>query len=167
MFRPASRALLRAPAPSAAFRPAPRRLLSTSAKGKSRSWKNTAVRLGLAIGAVYYYNTSSVFAEHSLCMLPSRERAAHLPLLTQICKSSLPQTIPPIYRRLSRPNSRLRQAPDPRRASPIAACRPTCRRAAASAPDRAPAVRPRGREPRRPRRRSRPGSSVQPGDRRD
>jgi hypothetical protein len=101
MFRPASRALLRAPAPSAAFRPAPRRLLSTSAEGKSRSWKNTAVRLGLAIGAVYYYNTSSVFAEHSLCMLPSREPAARFPLLTQKIQSpannppNLPTPLPP------------------------------------------------------------------------
>ncbi|PLB46049.1 hypothetical protein P170DRAFT_478973 [Aspergillus steynii IBT 23096] len=63
MFRPASRVLLRAPA--TARGPASRRLISTAPAeaSKSRSWKNTAVRLGLAAGAVYYYNTASVFAE--------------------------------------------------------------------------------------------------------
>ncbi|OJJ07064.1 hypothetical protein ASPVEDRAFT_355367 [Aspergillus versicolor CBS 583.65] len=61
MFRPASRALLRAP-PVA--RGPTRRFISTTPTGtKSRSWKNTFVRLGLAGGAIYYYNTSSVFAE--------------------------------------------------------------------------------------------------------
>lgn len=71
MFRPASRALLRAP--SVPIRaPASRRLISSGAQPeKSRSWKNTAVRLGLAIGAVYYYNTSSVFTERSLRTPPS------------------------------------------------------------------------------------------------
>lgn len=38
--------------------------MNTSAKtDKSRSWKNSALRWGLAVGAVYYYNTSSVFEE--------------------------------------------------------------------------------------------------------
>ncbi|CEN61220.1 Putative Mitochondrial intermembrane space import and assembly protein 40 [Aspergillus calidoustus] len=65
MFRPASRALLRAPG-SIVRSPATtsRRLISSTPSGtKSRSWKSTFVRLGLAAGAVYYYNTSSVFAE--------------------------------------------------------------------------------------------------------
>ncbi|KAL4911879.1 hypothetical protein BDW62DRAFT_215437 [Aspergillus aurantiobrunneus] len=62
MFRPASRALLRAPA--VARGPTARRFISTTPTGpKSRSWKNTFVRVGLAAGAIYYYNTSSVFAE--------------------------------------------------------------------------------------------------------
>ncbi|KKK17995.1 hypothetical protein P175DRAFT_0526362 [Aspergillus ochraceoroseus IBT 24754] len=65
MFRPASRAVLRTPAvavrgPASAGR----RLISTTpTETKSRSWKNTFVRLGLAAGAVYYYNTSNVFTE--------------------------------------------------------------------------------------------------------
>ena len=68
MFRPASRALLRAPTttPVVAVRgPASRRLVSTASSepSKSRGWKNTALRVGLAAGAVYYYNTSSVFAD--------------------------------------------------------------------------------------------------------
>ncbi|BDD59211.1 Oxidoreductase [Monascus purpureus] len=63
MFRPASRALLRAPA-FAVRGPVTRRFISTAQpQEKSRSWKSTAARLGLAIGAVYYYNTSSVFAQ--------------------------------------------------------------------------------------------------------
>ncbi|EKV11896.1 Mitochondrial intermembrane space protein Mia40 [Penicillium digitatum] len=61
MFRPAARALARAPT-VAARTPAHRRLISTGPT-KSRSWKNTFLRLGLAGGAVYYYNTSSVFSE--------------------------------------------------------------------------------------------------------
>ncbi|RDW83742.1 coiled-coil-helix-coiled-coil-helix domain-containing protein [Aspergillus mulundensis] len=66
MFRPASRALLRAPAPAVNVARGPsRRFISSSPSGpsKPRSWKNTFVRVGLAAGAVYYYNTSSVFAE--------------------------------------------------------------------------------------------------------
>ncbi|CDM35704.1 hypothetical protein DTO013E5_6422 [Penicillium roqueforti] len=61
MFRPAARALARAPA-VAARTPANRRLISTG-PSKSRSWKNTFLRLGLAGGAIYYYNTSSTFSE--------------------------------------------------------------------------------------------------------
>ncbi|OOF90287.1 hypothetical protein ASPCADRAFT_212092 [Aspergillus carbonarius ITEM 5010] len=63
MFRSAPRALLRAPA-VAVRGPASRRLISTApADSKPRSWKSTAARLGLAIGAVYYYNTSPIFAQ--------------------------------------------------------------------------------------------------------
>ncbi|XRM38502.1 Oxidoreductase [Aspergillus tubingensis] len=64
MFRSAPRAILRAPA-AAVRGPAARRLISTNtpADSKPRSWKNTAARLGLAIGAVYYYNTSPYFAQ--------------------------------------------------------------------------------------------------------
>lgn len=68
MFRPATRILLRAPG-VAARGPVSRRLISTAPPdAKSRSWKSTIVRLGLAAGAVYYYNTSSVFAEQPSCM---------------------------------------------------------------------------------------------------
>ncbi|PGH23455.1 hypothetical protein AJ80_02408 [Polytolypa hystricis UAMH7299] len=67
MFRPASRCLLRSPAAAAAprhLRQHGRRFISTeSTAQKSRSWKGAALRWGLAAGAVYYYNTSTVFAE--------------------------------------------------------------------------------------------------------
>ncbi|EPS34244.1 hypothetical protein PDE_09208 [Penicillium oxalicum 114-2] len=63
MFRPAARALARAPA-VAARSPANTRLISTASPvSKPRSWKSIFVRLGLAGGAVYYYNTSNAFAQ--------------------------------------------------------------------------------------------------------
>ncbi|KAJ5974101.1 hypothetical protein N7481_011311 [Penicillium waksmanii] len=61
MFRPAVRALARAPIATPCG-PASRRLISTGPT-KSRSWKNTVLRLGLAGGAIYYYNTSSAFSK--------------------------------------------------------------------------------------------------------
>ncbi|KAJ5263619.1 hypothetical protein N7478_011224 [Penicillium angulare] len=61
MFRPAVRALARAPA--VARGPANTRLISTGPTPKSRSLKSTVLRLGLAGGAIYYYNNSSVFSE--------------------------------------------------------------------------------------------------------
>ncbi|KAJ6785061.1 hypothetical protein PWT90_05244 [Aphanocladium album] len=49
-----------------ALRSAPRRFASTSPADKSRSWKGSALRWALAGGAVYYYSTSSVFAEEPI-----------------------------------------------------------------------------------------------------
>ncbi|KAE8352181.1 hypothetical protein BDV28DRAFT_158093 [Aspergillus coremiiformis] len=72
MFRPASRALLRAP--TVVRGPASRRLISTAPAESKRSWKNTAVRFGLAAGAIYYYNTSSVFAENPSFSLRSQPK---------------------------------------------------------------------------------------------
>ncbi|CAJ2512572.1 Uu.00g055870.m01.CDS01 [Anthostomella pinea] len=40
-----------------------RRFASTSPADKKRSWKSSAVRWGLALGAVYWYSTSAAFAE--------------------------------------------------------------------------------------------------------
>ena len=94
-FRPAtgSRAILRIPGSSstattiAARRPICKRFVNTESQSnpnpnsksspppnpptspKHRSWRNTVVRLGLAIGVVYYYNTSSSFAKTPSCML--------------------------------------------------------------------------------------------------
>ncbi|KAK0641850.1 hypothetical protein B0T16DRAFT_431505 [Cercophora newfieldiana] len=42
---------------------ASRRLLSTSAAANKGTWKGTGLRWGLAIAAVYYYNTSPIFAD--------------------------------------------------------------------------------------------------------
>ncbi|KAJ6107730.1 intermembrane space import and assembly protein 40 [Penicillium sp. IBT 18751x] len=86
MFRPAARALARAP--TVARGPASTRLISTGPAPKSRSWKNTAVRLGLAVGAVYYYNTSNAFAqEPSFSILNSKKEVtddSSLPTLDSI-----------------------------------------------------------------------------------
>ncbi|KAI1413964.1 hypothetical protein F5Y13DRAFT_160416 [Hypoxylon sp. FL1857] len=43
-----------------------RRFISTSPTNKKRSWKSAAARWGLAAGAVYWYSTSTVFAEEPL-----------------------------------------------------------------------------------------------------
>lgn len=67
MFRPAVRALARANVAPCGHGPVSRRLISTGPT-KSRSWKNTIVRLGLAGGAIYYYNTSSAFSKEPSCM---------------------------------------------------------------------------------------------------
>lgn len=40
-----------------------RRLLSTAPASKKGTWKGTALRWGLAVGAVYFYNTSPIFAD--------------------------------------------------------------------------------------------------------
>lgn len=57
-LRTASRPALRT------FRPhVQRRFASTSPADKPRTWKGSALRWGLAGGVIYYYNTSSVFAE--------------------------------------------------------------------------------------------------------
>ncbi|KAK9791943.1 hypothetical protein SCARD494_07350 [Seiridium cardinale] len=42
---------------------APRRFASSSPVDGKRSWKSSAVRWGLAFGAIYWYSTSPVFAE--------------------------------------------------------------------------------------------------------
>ncbi|UPL04213.1 hypothetical protein LCI18_015147 [Fusarium solani-melongenae] len=51
---------------SSTLRAAPRRFASTATPAdKSRAWKSSVARLGLAAAAVYYYNTSPVFAEEA------------------------------------------------------------------------------------------------------
>jgi mitochondrial intermembrane space import and assembly protein 40 len=46
-----------------------RRFISTAPPHqKSRSWKSSAARWGLAGALVYYYNTASAFAEEPNCM---------------------------------------------------------------------------------------------------
>ncbi|EEQ87536.1 mitochondrial intermembrane space import and assembly protein 40 [Blastomyces dermatitidis ER-3] len=68
MFSPASRSFLRiAPSVPKHIRlPQARRFISTESTSSSRkpsSWKGTTLRWALAAGVVYYYNTSTVFAE--------------------------------------------------------------------------------------------------------
>ncbi|GKT51452.1 mitochondrial intermembrane space import and assembly protein 40 [Colletotrichum spaethianum] len=68
MYRSAVRSTPRAlsAARQSAIRAAPRRFASTTPADKPRSWKGSALRWGLAVGAVYWYNTSPVFAEEPL-----------------------------------------------------------------------------------------------------
>ena len=128
MFRStASRSLLRAPIASRQIRIAQaRRFVSTEGAAparKSRSWKSTALRWGLAAGAIYYYNTSTVFAEEPACMFfkpPSSLSPTSIPLSgrympsilatysNQTSKHSCPPTTPiRRRRRLLPPNPRL------------------------------------------------------------
>ncbi|OAA50190.1 mitochondrial intermembrane space protein Mia40 [Beauveria brongniartii RCEF 3172] len=67
---------------ASALRSAPRRFASTSPADKSRSWKGSAVRWALAGGAVYYYSTSTVFAEEAIPGMHARINAATAPPVT-------------------------------------------------------------------------------------
>ncbi|UZP35259.1 hypothetical protein NXS19_003075 [Fusarium pseudograminearum] len=51
---------------SSTIRAAPRRFASTAPADKPRSFKGSLARLGLAFGAVYYYNTSPIFADEAI-----------------------------------------------------------------------------------------------------
>ncbi|KAK5062995.1 hypothetical protein LTR84_005071 [Exophiala bonariae] len=66
MYRPASRTVLRTAAQSS-LAPARtivgRRFASTTPVNGRRSWKSSALRWGIAVAGIYYYNTSPVFAE--------------------------------------------------------------------------------------------------------
>lgn len=70
--------------------PAAKRFLTTAPPHKtSRSWKNSAARWTLAGGLIYYYNTSSVFAEEPIYAIhsppeTSRETAETYPTLDSI-----------------------------------------------------------------------------------
>ncbi|KAF9880210.1 mitochondrial intermembrane space protein mia40 [Colletotrichum karsti] len=66
MYRSAARSTPRAlsAARQSAIRAAPRRFASTASPAdKPRTWKSSALRWGAAVGAIYWYNTSPVFAE--------------------------------------------------------------------------------------------------------
>lgn len=94
MFRPASRAVVRAASSSPrALGRAPaaqRRLISTAPPTqKSRSWKNSLARWGIAGAAIYYYNTSNVFAEEPAYIAPQHAYPAqveteNLPTIEQV-----------------------------------------------------------------------------------
>ncbi|KAK1659066.1 hypothetical protein BDP55DRAFT_680737 [Colletotrichum godetiae] len=68
MYRSGMRSAPRAlsAARQSAIRAAPRRFASTAPADKPRTWKGAAVRWGLAAGALYWYNTSPVFAEEPI-----------------------------------------------------------------------------------------------------
>ncbi|KAJ0309651.1 hypothetical protein COL516b_002901 [Colletotrichum fioriniae] len=68
MYRSGMRSAPRAlsAARQSAIRAAPRRFASTAPADKPRTWKGAAMRWGLAAGALYWYNTSPVFAEEPI-----------------------------------------------------------------------------------------------------
>ncbi|KAG5927113.1 hypothetical protein E4U53_002923 [Claviceps sorghi] len=75
---------LRAQTPRSA--PQLRRLASTTSPAdRPRSWKSSALRWGLAIAALYYYNTSPVFAEEAAEQEPQSK-----PVPSSFAESDLP-----------------------------------------------------------------------------
>ncbi|EGX94603.1 mitochondrial intermembrane space protein Mia40 [Cordyceps militaris CM01] len=72
------------------LRSAPRRFASTSPADKSRSWKGSAVRWALAGGAVYYYSTSTVFAEEAI---PVRQFSTAPPSFPEATESTQLPTV--------------------------------------------------------------------------
>lgn len=63
MFRAAVRSTPRALRQTSTVASAGRRFASTAPADKRYTWKGTAARWGLAVGALYWYNTSPMFAD--------------------------------------------------------------------------------------------------------
>jgi hypothetical protein len=76
-----------------------RRLLSTAPATKKSTWKGTGLRWGLAIAAVYFYNTSPIFADElprTSYSLPTSSplRATDTPSWLQLKQLPLLHTFP-------------------------------------------------------------------------
>ncbi|MCJ1301573.1 Oxidoreductase [Hypocenomyce scalaris] len=99
MSRPASRSLLRQSLPVIRAARAQRLLSTAPPAQRARSWKSSAVRWGLAIGGLYYYNTSNAFAEQpSFPIAETPEEETTLPTVDSILhshKSKSSTTFPP------------------------------------------------------------------------
>ncbi|MCJ1312112.1 Oxidoreductase [Agyrium rufum] len=94
-YRSAPRALLRHSTALPIRSTARRRFINTAPPAqKSRSWKSSAARWGVAIAGIYYYNTSNVFAEEVPFAIPDARSSAHedndasLPTLESLSPSS-------------------------------------------------------------------------------
>ena len=90
MYNMASRSLVRRLIPVLRSTTS-RRLISTAPPSQqSRSWKSSAVRWGLALGGIYYYNTSNVFADQ-----PTRRLSIMLPSCPFNADKTLVSMTPP------------------------------------------------------------------------
>ncbi|KAI8713386.1 Mitochondrial intermembrane space import and assembly protein 40 [Fusarium sp. LHS14.1] len=69
---------------------APRRFTSTATRQRpTRSWKSSVVRLSLAVGTLYYFNTSPVFAEAASQTVPAPTHPDHeFPIEDSITKKN-------------------------------------------------------------------------------
>ena len=101
MYRVAVRTASRQTLGSLRLAPAQRRMASSAVKAGPRTWKGTALRWGLAIGAVYYYNTSSVFADEMARKYTGKK--TNNPLTWQL--NPFPRR-PPLPTRACRPSTR-------------------------------------------------------------
>ncbi|CAM1510921.1 Fc.00g084340.m01.CDS01 [Cosmosporella sp. VM-42] len=102
-------------------RAVPRRLASTaSPTDKARTWKGSAVRLGLAVAAVYYYNTSPVFAEEAAAKTipaPAAFSGDDLPTVDSVIEQKRKQ----IQSRPEQPTEKKPEAPQTDAQSSVAA----------------------------------------------
>ncbi|KAI0880597.1 uncharacterized protein GGS22DRAFT_174788 [Annulohypoxylon maeteangense] len=81
-----------------------RRFASTTPPaGQKRSWKSAAVRWGIAVGAVYWYSTSAVFAEEPL--------PKTIPPPPQFSDEDLPTVEAVVAQKRREAEARLRKAP--------------------------------------------------------
>ncbi|KAJ4416282.1 Oxidoreductase [Neurospora sp. IMI 360204] len=83
----ALRAIRPTTSPSALVSSGARRFASTSSAPKKSTWKGAAVRWGLAVAAVYYYNTSPIFSDvpsETAGTAPSQLTDADLPTVDAI-----------------------------------------------------------------------------------
>lgn len=106
MIRRAPR-LLRASQHCLRTPPAHRFISTAPPSQKSRSWKSLGARWGLALGVIYYYNTSNLFAEEPPCKLPLRVLKKILWVNPKSSLSTTPRA--PRRRPLAVPNPRIRR----------------------------------------------------------
>ncbi|MCJ1479139.1 Oxidoreductase [Lambiella insularis] len=99
MLRPATRSLLLPTRPLLRAAPRPRLLSTAPPHHKSRSWKSSAARWGLAVAGIYYYNTSTVFAEEPALYPPhlASQPEEPLPTLASLLPSSRPKPLSPTF----------------------------------------------------------------------
>ncbi|KAK4465378.1 mitochondrial intermembrane space import and assembly protein 40 [Cladorrhinum samala] len=97
MYRPALRSTssaVRAIRPTTALGPCGRRFASTGPAGtKKGTWKGAAARWALAAGAVYFYNTSPIFADDFVQTAPAAFADSDLPTIDALVEEKRRQTL--------------------------------------------------------------------------
>ncbi|OIW32776.1 hypothetical protein CONLIGDRAFT_679154 [Coniochaeta ligniaria NRRL 30616] len=98
MYRTALRSspgALRAIRPTPSLTSTSRRFLTTAPTNQRRSWKGTAARWGLAVAAVYWYNTSPIFADEPIPQTvpaPSQFSDSDLPTVEAVIEQKRRET---------------------------------------------------------------------------
>ncbi|KAK4223925.1 hypothetical protein QBC38DRAFT_486577 [Podospora fimiseda] len=96
-FRSTPSALRAISRPTTVLTTGARRFASTNSSGKKKgTWKGTATRWALAIGAVYFYNTSSIFAdEFEVRTTPSSFADSDLPTIEALVEKKRRESVKP------------------------------------------------------------------------
>ncbi|KAK4159863.1 hypothetical protein QBC43DRAFT_373543 [Cladorrhinum sp. PSN259] len=83
--------------PTTALTSGARRFASTTPAGKKKgTWKGTATRWALAVGAVYFYNTSPIFADDfEIQAVPSSFADSDLPTIEALVEKKRRQAVKP------------------------------------------------------------------------